>query len=340
MAQSTKRKSTIVPGVLLGVMALLLVALVVFEWDKTGPALRQSHWQVLPWVLLFAFSSYAFASAGFAVISRTFGVSAGAGRLLLVGFINMAVNNLLTLGGAAGYAVSAVLLRDGTTRARDVLSASLFNSYVYFAFGTTLLPVSLAYVLLTHHLSPNARLALTVVTGAATALAVVVHTGVFSARFRAALLRLLAAVARKLVRRDLAGPFAEFDQSFSRGVKLLRERGTRTAAVLAAVTCDWVCCLVALQLCFSAFGPAPSPAVTASGFFVGIAAGGASMIPGGLGVQEGSMAGTYVLLGVGLGQALLSSILFRALYYLVPFGVGLVLYLPALRRGKPINRVS
>ena len=50
------------------------------------------------------------------------------------------------------------------------------------------------------------------------------------------------------------------------------------------------------------------------------------MVPGGLGVQEGSMAGVYHLLGVPLEQAVLVSLLFRLVYYVIPFGVSLAFY--------------
>ena len=68
-----------------------------------------------------------------------------------------------------------------------------------------------------------------------------------------------------------------------------------------------------------------------TGFAVGVAAGVMSMVPGGLGVQEGSMAGAYHLLGVPLEQGVLVSFLFRLVYYMVPFGVSLLFYRNVLR---------
>ena len=73
------------------------------------------------------------------------------------------------------------------------------------------------------------------------------------------------------------------------------------------------------------------PGVVVTGFAVGVAAGVMSMVPGGLGVQEGSMAGAYHLLGVPLEQGVLVSFLFRLVYYVVPFGVSLLFYRNVLR---------
>ena len=73
------------------------------------------------------------------------------------------------------------------------------------------------------------------------------------------------------------------------------------------------------------------PGVVVTGFAVGVAAGVMSMVPGGLGVQEGSMAGAYHLLGVPLEQGVLVSFLFRLVYYMFPFGVSLLFYRNVLR---------
>jgi uncharacterized membrane protein YbhN (UPF0104 family) len=49
------------------------------------------------------------------------------------------------------------------------------------------------------------------------------------------------------------------------------------------------------------------------------------MIPGGLGIQEGSMAGIFSLLGTPFEQAILASILFRVIYYIFPYLISLFL---------------
>ncbi len=70
------------------------------------------------------------------------------------------------------------------------------------------------------------------------------------------------------------------------------------------------------------------------GFTVGILAGNLSFIPGGLGVQEASMAGVYALLGVPFVKATFTSILFRVLYDFIPFAVSLGFYHPLLRTSR------
>jgi uncharacterized membrane protein YbhN (UPF0104 family) len=71
-----------------------------------------------------------------------------------------------------------------------------------------------------------------------------------------------------------------------------------------------------------------------SGFGIGVSAGNISMIPGGLGIQEASMAGVYSILGTPFAQAVLASILFRVVYDFVPFLLSLALYGWLLRKPK------
>ena len=64
----------------------------------------------------------------------------------------------------------------------------------------------------------------------------------------------------------------------------------------------------------------------------GVNAGAASLLPGGAGVQDGSTVGMFVVFGVPLESAVLATVLFRVVYYLIPFGLSLPLYYQLLRQ--------
>jgi uncharacterized protein (TIRG00374 family) len=314
-----------------GVLLLVIVLAMLLDRRQVLPALRQAQWRLLLPALLCTALSYAGSSTGFAIINRAFGLALPASRLALVGFVNMAANNLITLGGAAGYSVSVVLLKDPETEHRTILAASLFNTWLYFIFGTSLLPLSLLYLLLRHRLTPGVQTGLWVVTAGALVLAVVVNLAVFRPGVRGRLLAFLARLLKGLFRRDLAGTFARFNDAFSQGLAALRAAPGRLAALGLALVGDWAFCLAALWFALAALGVRLSPGVLVSGFIISIAAGAASMIPGGLGVQEGSLAGVYALLGAPITHAALGAVLFRVVYYLLPFALGLMIYWRALR---------
>ena len=330
--RKSRRNATLQVAVLV-VLFGVLVAAVAADWANARRVLRAADWRLLAPALAMTALSYLCASAAYAQAVRVFGVAGRTTRRLLAGFVSMAVNNLITLGGA-GYAVGAILLRDRDTGLRDIAAASALNSYLYFAVGTTCLPLSLLYVIVGRHLPQRAEAGLVLVVTLGCMLAVLVNLAVFLPRFRSGLLRFLGRAFRRLARLDVESRLTAFDGSLTRGLASLRARPVRLVGLLAAIIGDWLFCAAAVWFCFAALGIRLHAGVLLSGFFIGIAAGALSMLPGGMGVQDGSMAGVYALLGVPFGPALLAAVLFRVTYYLIPFAFGLAVY------GRLIRTVS
>ncbi len=336
-ADRRRRRNAALQVAVLIVLLGVLVAAVAADWANARRVLRAADWRLLAPALVVTAFSYLCSSAAYAQAFRAFGVASRTPRLLLAGFVSMAVNNLITLGNVVGYSVGAILLRDRDTGLRDIAAASAFNSYLYFAVGTTCLPLSLLYVIAGRRLPPRAEAGLVLVVALGCTLAVIVNLAVFLPRVRSALLGFLGRVFRRLTRRHVESGLAAFDGSLTRGLALLRTRPVRLVGLLAAIIGDWLFCTAAVWFCFAALGIRLHPGVLLSGFFIGIAAGALSMLPGGVGVQDGSMAGVYALLGVPFGPALLAAVLFRVTYYLMPFAFGLAVYGRLLRTTAPLS---
>jgi uncharacterized protein (TIRG00374 family) len=95
---------------------------------------------------------------------------------------------------------------------------------------------------------------------------------------------------------------------------------------------DWASTVAALWFCFDALGDPVDIGTLTTRFAVGISAGFISFVPGGLGVQEGSMAGIYALFGVPIETAVLAAVLFRIVYYFIRFVDSLGFYHRLLRQ--------
>jgi len=154
---------------------------------------------------------------------------------------------------------------------------------------------------------------------------------VFGRSVRQRVLRLASRLWNRVTHRHIEEPLSNFDSAMSRGVAAFRRHPDQLAVLALMVTADWSFSLVTLWFCFDALGEPLKLGVLITGFSIGITAGVLSMVPGGLGVQEGSMAGIYTLLGVPLEQAVLAAILFRVVYYFIPYLVSLVFYRRLLR---------
>lgn len=329
--RAANRRQTVAAQIIFGVLLLVIVVIVILDWPRIRPALRAANWLLLPIGFAFTFLSYVCSSSGYALVNRIFGLRTPIRRLLMVGFVNMTSNNLITLGGVAGLSASAALLKEKETPLRDIMAASMFNSYLYLLFGATFFPLSLIFVILGSKL-PGHTLAILLAFGAVVLVFdVIAFLAVFRDSTRRRILGFLSRVIHFIARRRVDIAFHNLDETLTRGISLMKGLPRRAFALAALVTGDWICCITALWFCFAALGSRLNPGILISGFFIGITAGGISMIPGGLGIQEGSMAGVYALLGIPFRQAILASLLFRAVYYIVPFLSALLIYALILR---------
>ena len=81
--------------------------------------------------------------------------------------------------------------------------------------------------------------------------------------------------------------------------------------------------MAVLWLCLQALGINGDAAVVVTGFAIRMAAGVMSMGPGRMGIHEGTIAGTYHLLGMPLEEAVVVSVLFRVVFQLIPLALSL-----------------
>ena len=335
--QAPRRSSSIaVPGgqhrvataavVLLALTGALLVLL---DWQEVRGVLVRADWHWMPLALAITAISYLCLSYSFASVNRTFNIQLDWPSLLGVGFVSSAM--IAAIGGLAGHSLRLLLMTRRGLATGDVMAPSLFHSYLESLVFFALIPIGFGYLLLTHPLSPGVALWLGIGTGilglAFAATAVVF----FYAPARSLALWLVGSVWRLVVRRDIGPSLRDFEATLSRGLATLRGRPLVLGLPVALVLADRIARVAVVWVCFHALGSEIGLGVTATGFAVGVAAGVMSMVPGGLGVQEGSMAGTYHLLGVPLEEAILASLLFRAIYYMAPFAVSLAFYRGVLR---------
>ena len=133
-----------------------------------------------------------------------------------------------------------------------------------------------------------------------------------------------------------------FKAEFNRGMELMGLRRGELKAPVLYVFLDWVGCLFTLYFCFLAIHYPIRAEVLVVGFAVGLFASILSLVPGGLGVMEGSMAAIYYSLMVPLEEAIVAVILYRLIYYVFPFLTSILLYRSLFKEArdsvKPADR--
>ncbi len=334
MAKPAVGHRALVASLIIG-LAFVGALAVAMDGEKALRVVSRADWRALVPALLFTAVSYACLTKGFTAINRIFGIRLDSRDQLEIGFVSFALNNLVAVGGAAGYSLRTILLRRRGYRLEDILAASLVHSYFNHLVMMSLLPAGLVYLLMNHPLGQSRTAALCAATALVVLLLVATTALLVTARARQAVARLLARAGQRFLRRDFAPALHNLDTTLGRGIMTIRSRPRLLGVPLAFVLADWVTCVVALGFCFRALGAPLHVGVLITGFAIGVTLGVVSMLPGGMGIQEGSMTGVYVLLGVDFEQAVLAAIVFRAVYYLVPFVLSLFLYARVVRRAAP-----
>jgi uncharacterized protein (TIRG00374 family) len=333
MEYQNRSRDRIITIVIL-VIALLGVILVVYDWEEMRKVLVESDWHYLPGVLLFTFLSYTCLSFAYASVSQMLGIEMGKRELAEVCFISTVVNHILTSGGVVGYSVRYLLMKMYGIPLKDVLASSLLHSYLTSLDMLGFLPLTFIYLMLHAQVPQGIAYALGMMT-LLFSLVFIIATGlvVFPSR-RSPLLHLIAKVAKIIMHRDPMPWLSQLDETLTRGTEVMRQRPLLLVWTMFLTLVDFTCSIVVMGFCFIALGQPVGVGALITGYVIGIMAGVLSMVPGGFGVQEGSMAGIYMLLGVQFEQAVLAAILFRILYYLLPYFFILLFYNRLLRRAK------
>jgi uncharacterized protein (TIRG00374 family) len=218
---------------------------------------------------------------------------------------------------------------------REVVTISILHFLLTSLIMIVTLPVGLLYLVLNASLSQTTMILL----GIAALLLILVTLLAFGLVFWGTMRRKVVGVLVKginiLFHRDVKESMQRFEATVALGIQAMREHPLSMVLVMVLIVTDWAFSLTTLWFCFRAFDITLSPGQSISGFVIGTVAGVASLFPGGLGIQEASMAGIFALFGISFEKAVLASILYRAVYSIAPYLISLGLYRQILRRKGP-----
>jgi len=133
---------------------------------------------------------------------------------------------------------------------------------------------------------------------------------------------------KKRVTPDLA---ISFFNDFQQGCMDLFKKPGYFLILFGIAVLDWVFMLLGMFFSFLCLGYRINPGILVTGFIIGQIVVVVSLIPGGAGAMEGSMAFTYKTLGIPFETSLASVLVFRTLFYVIPFFLCLPLY-PGIKR--------
>jgi len=335
------------PGTRRAILLPFAGLLVLFGWvylaldhEQLRDLTERANWSLVLLATCCSFASYLFICFALLIIGRTLGLRrVPAGTFMLVTFVSLTLNHVVSLG-VAGYSARVLLLRRNGEAPGTVLAASLLHSYLTTLVMVSLLPIGLGAIAFSAKVTPAGTAALQAATVVSAAVVIGMTVALVSRRVRLAFLRLVGRLGAMVPGDHAEGierALVDLDIGLATAGRAIRERPAAVLPPVLLTIVDWMAVLAAFWLCLEAVGQPVGVRVLIAGFAIGMNVGVVSLIPGGVGVQEGSQAGVLALFGVPFGPALLASVLFRVIYYLVPFFVSLPLYYVVLRPMVPVD---
>ncbi len=260
--------------------------------------------------------------------------------LFRIAFASATVSYLVSAGGLSAMTVRLYLLGREGIRTHTTLLISLVSTMLNNVVLLLFVVVGFGRLLLLGSLNLLQEVLSALIVALSSALVIAAFLGLYNRRALDLILdwgvRLVRRLARALpslplLRRATEEKLHLFRLEFRDAVALITSRRRKIAVPFLYLLLDWLASAAVLYFCFLATGYRIGPGSLAAGFALGVFMFLISVVPGGLGIMEASMAALYVSLGVPLEEAIVALVAYRVFYYFIPFGLSLLLCGPLLR---------
>lgn len=340
---ATPRAYTLAGFAILLFLGILGILFFLADLRQLGAVISNLKTGYIALAMMTAVISYFFNYLGFRGLVRAADCPVRGGNLFRIAFASATVSYLFSAGGVSGMTLRLYLLRRQGIRTHTTLIISLVSTmlnnvvlllFVVIGFGRLMINGSL-------------NLIQQLVSGIIVGLSGLLVASAFIGLYNRSVLDLVLKIGIRLVKRlSRLMPSARlfnkatdenlevFRQEFHEATALITSKRRKIAIPFLYLLIDWAAAAGVLYFCFLATGYFISPGMLAAGFAVGVFVFLISVVPGALGIMEGSMAALYVSLGVPLEEALVALLAYRVLYYFLPFGVSLLLCGPLLREAR------
>lgn len=280
---------------------------------------------------LATFGSYLTMAWSYQGIARAAGYTLPFAEMCRITLVANTANYLLATGGLSGFALRMYLFaRRGIPAGSAVLISlvqTLLTNLILLGF------VGWGFVLLifSHNLVGRDLIAATVLLVAFGIVVILMSVALLRRRWRRRLLytttRMLDRMLARLAphRRPARATLRRFQHNLNVGFDFLMQRPHDMLGPTLFIVFDWMFTLLVLYTAFVAIGTPIAMSHVIAGFAIGMFFSIASLVPGGLGILEGSMAAVFVGLGVQFEQAVVAILIFRAAYYGLPVIASLLL---------------
>lgn len=249
-----------------------------------------------------------------------------------ISLLSCTLNYLLAFAGLSGVAAKVYMLSRQGIPPSKTLSVSMVHGFLTNTVAVALIYLGFFFMYSHRNLSiKQVELAIPVL--AATFLLTWVTIRIIvSSSFRGKLWTWVLGVSKACCSRINRGHWIQEEKAdaffcnFDDSMKLLMSNNRMLLAPAGCALLDWLFMFLCLACAFRAVHCQADPQALLVGFSVAIFAALFSFTPVGIGVMEGTMVGSFYLMGLDYDDALLAILLYRLTYYWLPLFVSLFFY--------------
>jgi hypothetical protein len=300
------------------------------DFAELWSVLAHANLWLLPLPVLCMVASYATMARSYQGIAVAAGCPVPLFEMVKITFVANAMNYLVATGGLSGFAVRLYFFTRLGMASQTAVVVSLAQTFLTNYTLLVFVIIGFVYVFASHTLQGSALVACTVLLVLALVFAFLGSLLLLHARLRRRTLFWLAQTAHWVMHRVVphrAPPRTHiwrYQFNLNRGIAFMLERKHAMLAPLFWIIVDWFLTILILYTSFLTVRYWIEFSQCIVGFAVGIVLSFASLIPGGLGIMEGSMAAVFASMGVPFETALVAVLLFRVVNYLLPLGLSLI----------------
>jgi len=246
------------------------------------------------------------------------------GDMCRITLVANTANYLLSTAGLSGFALRMYLFRRRGTPTSIAVIISLVQTLLTNLVLLVFVIAGFVLLLFSHNLMGRELLVATTLLLGFSALVLVTSIVVLHRNWRRGILfrctHLLDRALARLTpqRRPQRLTLMRFQRTLHVGLDFLLERPHEMLVPTLYIFLDWIFTLLVLYTSFVAIGYPIAMTHVIAGFAIGMFCSLVSLVPGGLGVLEGSMAAVFASLNVPLEHAVVAVLIFRAAYYGLP----------------------
>ena len=264
-------------------------------------------------------------------VLRIMGRKIGRGAAVGIALVSTTVNYVVSSLGVSGFALRAHLLNRRRVPFGMCVTASIvITVLLYFVLAIIILQGSVLMCInssaTTMQLVKNFILivVMCVICAAVTAF---LFNNEWRSKWVRRIFRLINKVLFHVFRALIPkGRYDDFVDQLDEGIDLIHKKKKKLTWTIIYVCADWLFTILVLYFAFRAVGVHIMAGVLVAGFAVGMVTTLIPLLPGGLGAMELAMTAVYAQMGINWDAALMATLIYRVVYYILPGIVSIFIY--------------